>query len=238
MKYVLECIKYTEEQWAICCDLKVVALLMGLQLGYIKHMCFLCLWDSRDNSSHYVRQQWPTRNSYKIGEANIKTTPLVKCDKIILPPLHIKLGLMKSFVKTLDSKNNGYQYLHQKFPSLSKDKLRAGVFNGPHIREVMKDENFDVTLNDIEMEAWLSFKTVVGNFLGNTKSPNYVDYINNLLHSYHRMGCRMSLKLHFLHSHLDFFPDNLGDVSDEHGERFHQNIATMEQRYRVDGMNQ
>ena len=32
----------------------------------------------------------------------------------------------------------------------------------------------------------------------------------------------MSLKIHFLHSHLDFFPENLGDVSDEHGERFHQ----------------
>ncbi|UYV73934.1 hypothetical protein LAZ67_11001501 [Cordylochernes scorpioides] len=26
----------------------------------------------------------------------------------------------------------------------------------------------------------------------------------------------MSLKIHFLHSHLDFFPDNLGAVSDEH----------------------
>ena len=46
------------------------------------------------------------------------------------------------------------------------------------------------------------------------------------------MGCNMSLKLHFLHSHLYFFPENLGDVSDEHGERFHQDIATMENRYK------
>ena len=38
-------------------------------------------------------------------------------------------------------------------------------------------------------------------------------------------------KLHILHSHLDFFPPNLGDVSDEHGERFHQDISTMETRY-------
>jgi hypothetical protein len=28
----------------------------------------------------------------------------------------------------------------------------------------------------------------------------------------------MSLKVHFLDSHLDFFPENLGAVSDEHGE--------------------
>jgi hypothetical protein len=41
----------------------------------------------------------------------------------------------------------------------------------------------------------------------------------------------MSLKIHFLHSHLEFFPDNLGAVSDEHGERFHQDIASMEKRY-------
>jgi hypothetical protein len=35
----------------------------------------------------------------------------------------------------------------------------------------------------------------------------------------------LSLKVHFLHSHLDFFPQNLGAVSDEQGERFHQNIS-------------
>jgi hypothetical protein len=41
----------------------------------------------------------------------------------------------------------------------------------------------------------------------------------------------MSLKVHFLGSHLEFFPENLGAVSDEHGERFHQDIYNMEKRY-------
>jgi hypothetical protein len=41
----------------------------------------------------------------------------------------------------------------------------------------------------------------------------------------------MSIKVHFLHSHLDFFRDNLGAVSEEHGERFHQDIQMMEKRY-------
>jgi len=45
------------------------------------------------------------------------------------------------------------------------------------------------------------------------------------------MKCNMSLKIHFLHSHLDFFPANLGAVSDKQGERFHQDISTMEKRY-------
>jgi len=41
----------------------------------------------------------------------------------------------------------------------------------------------------------------------------------------------MSLKIHFLHSHLDFFLENCGAVSDEHGERFDQHISSMEKRY-------
>jgi hypothetical protein len=46
------------------------------------------------------------------------------------------------------------------------------------------------------------------------------------------MGCNMTLKIHFLESHLDFFPQNLSEVSDEHGERFHQDIIVMEKRYK------
>jgi hypothetical protein len=41
----------------------------------------------------------------------------------------------------------------------------------------------------------------------------------------------MSPKINFLHTHLDFFPENCGAVSDEHGERFHQVISSMEERY-------
>jgi len=41
----------------------------------------------------------------------------------------------------------------------------------------------------------------------------------------------MILKIHFLESHLNFFPKNLGEVSDEHGERFHQDILAMVKQY-------
>ena len=41
----------------------------------------------------------------------------------------------------------------------------------------------------------------------------------------------MSLKIHFLHLHLDFFPENCGEVSNEHGECFHQHLSSMEKRY-------
>jgi hypothetical protein len=37
----------------------------------------------------------------------------------------------------------------------------------------------------------------------------------------------MSVKTHFLNSHLDFFPENCGSVRDERGERFHHDTAAM-----------
>ena len=36
--------------------------------------------------------------------------------------------------------------------------------------------------------------------------------------------------MHFLFSHLDRFPENLGDLSEEQEERFHQDIRTMEEQ--------
>jgi hypothetical protein len=68
-------------------------------------------------------------------------------------------------------------------------------------------------------------------FLGNHKAENYHEVVSDLLTAYKAMGCNMSLKVHFLGSHLDFVPDNLGAISDEHGERFHQDIYNMEKRY-------
>ena len=41
----------------------------------------------------------------------------------------------------------------------------------------------------------------------------------------------MSIKLHFLHSHLEHFPENLGDYSEEQGERSHQDINEIERHY-------
>ena len=38
----------------------------------------------------------------------------------------------------------------------------------------------------------------------------------------------MSIKVHFLHSYLDRFPGNLGALSDEQGERFHQDVKETE----------
>ncbi|UYV81453.1 hypothetical protein LAZ67_20001237 [Cordylochernes scorpioides] len=118
----------------------------------------------------------------------------------------------------MDRNVSGFAYLKQKCSSISDAKIKEGIFVGPQIREFLQDRNFQNSLNEVEAAAWNSFRNVCKNFLGSVKVENYRDIVNDLLLSYKALGCNMSLKIHFLHSHLDFFPDNLGAVSDEHGE--------------------
>ena len=231
IKLVLEKLDYNTHKWLICVDLKMVNFLLGQQSGYTKYPCFLCLWDSRARTQHWRKKNWQERTSLQVGTANVINEPLVPRDRIVFPPLHIKLGLMKQFVKALNKEGNCFKYICSQFPGLSNEKLKAGIFDGPQIRMLMKDSDFTSHMNSNELTAWNSFKDVVKNFLGNHKAPNYRELVRKMLSAFGKLGANMSIKVHFLFSHLDRFPDNLGDYSEEQGERFHQDIKTMEERY-------
>jgi hypothetical protein len=109
--------------------------------------------------------------------------------------------------------------------------LKEGIFIGPQIRDLIKDEYFDKLIQGIKKVAWDSFKFVIKGFVGNRRAHNYEEAVNNILQSHQKLGCNMSLKIHFLHSHLDFSPENCGAVRDEHGECFHQDGSSMQKRY-------
>ena len=94
-------------------------------------------------------------------------------DKVLLPPLHIKLGLMKPYVKSLDQSGECFKYICQKFSFRSHEKIKAGVFDRPNIRHLLKDKGFIETMSSVEKNGWIAFSQVVNNFLGNTKSPEY-----------------------------------------------------------------
>ena len=138
---------------------------------------------------------------------------------------------MKKFVKALHKNGAAFQQVSTVFPGLSAAKLKEGIFVGPQIREVLKDTDFEKLLNLKELRAWEAVKSVCTGFLGNTREPDYQACIEKLLKFYEDTGCRMSLKIHFLHSHPNFFPPNLGAVSDKHGERFHKDLTKMESNY-------
>ena len=51
---------------------------------------------------------------------NIQHNPLVNPDKVLVPPLHIKLGLMKNSVNAMAKHHlNGFEFLCKQFPKLS-----------------------------------------------------------------------------------------------------------------------
>jgi len=111
IEMVLNKIEYGKHNWLICRDLKILSMILGQQSGFTKFPCFLCLWDSRDRESHYVKTDWPARQIFEPGKKNIINKPLVEPSKVLLPPLHIKLGLMKQFVKALNKKGECFDVL-------------------------------------------------------------------------------------------------------------------------------
>ena len=209
----------------------MVNFLLGQQSGYTKYPCFICKWDSRDRAQHYVKKEWPAREQLVPGASNIINEPLVDREKILFPPLHIKLGLMKQFTRALDKDGRCFNYLWRAFPGVTIEKLKAGIFDGPQIRQLIKDTEFENSMNTLECAAWRSFVQVVNNFLGNKKAANHATFINSMIKNFQNLGCLMSIKMHFLFSHMEKFPENLGAVSDEQGERFHQDMRQMEERY-------
>jgi len=72
------------------------------------------------------------------------------------------------------------------------------------------------------------------NFLGNIRAENYKELTEDMSLP-HKLGCNMSLKIHILRSHLDFFSDNCGMFSDEHGELFIRKLQRWRNNIRENG---
>ena len=106
---------------------KVISLLLGQQGGYTKYPCFMCLWDSRSDARHFVQKIWPTRDELAIGEHNVIKVQLVERKNVLLPPLRIKFGLMKNFVKALPKDSAGFLYLVKNFLPFQMQRLTVFV---------------------------------------------------------------------------------------------------------------
>jgi hypothetical protein len=109
--------------------------------------------------------------------------------------------------------------------------MKEEIFDGPQIKQLLEDHDFSTKLNATERRAWEASESVCRNILGNKEVDNYSGILQELISSHSAMGCNMSLKLRFLHSHLDTFPENMEALSDKHRERFHRGISQMEKKY-------
>lgn len=126
---------------------------------------------------------------------------------------------MKSCVKAMDKSSPGFMYLTSKPQSLRDAKIKKGVFAGPKIQRLLKDENFELALYWEEKTAWEASNLVAKGFLENREDEKYEGLVGNLNRAYKNIRCNLSLKkINFLDSNVDFSLANCGSVSDEHGE--------------------
>jgi hypothetical protein len=102
---------------------------------------------------------------------------------------------------------------------ISDSTVKEEIFIVPQIQDLMKDTNLDAQCSVGEKAAWEAFKLVVNIFLGKHKAPNYKTHVENMHKTFRNTECNMSLKLHFLHSHLVPPPHNPTATCDEHTKR-------------------
>ncbi|CAH0552110.1 unnamed protein product [Brassicogethes aeneus] len=154
---------------------------------------------------------------------------------ILLPPLHIKLGIVKKFIEVaVKDDDEVFDCLKTIFPKLSNDKIKHGVLNGPDIRKLTANDRFTKILKNDHRNAWDALKAVIEGVLGKNRvqRDEVKKLVGQMLYYFPKINVSMTLKLHFLYFHLDEFLEQLPTESDEQGERFHQVTMPMEKRYR------
>ena len=136
VKSLLIALKCDQFNWQVIGDFRMVAFLVVLQDGFTRFPRYLCHWDSGNTIANYHRRIWPKRTEYSVGYSNIKWDPLIDSTKILLPPLHINLGLIKQFVKALDKNSYAFKHLQNIFIKISEANIEAGIFVGPQMRKI------------------------------------------------------------------------------------------------------
>ena len=126
---------------------------VSLATRWLHKISFLCLRDSKARTEHWIKKDWPVRSELIPGSLNVLAPPLVERSKIVFPPLHIKLGIMKQFVQALEKDGDCFKYICMKYSGLTIEKLKATIFDGPQIRKLMNDANFCNFMNSAELSA-------------------------------------------------------------------------------------
>ena len=102
---------------------------------------------------YFVGREWQVRDSLEPGKLNVINQALISVEKILLSLLHIKLGLMKQFVKALDPACAAFQHIRQMFPSLPDAKVSGGIFVGPQIKVMLANMDLEDKMSAVEKRA-------------------------------------------------------------------------------------
>ena len=76
--------------------------------------------------THYLKRELPQWTEFSLGKNNFKWEPLLDPRKVLFPPLHSKLGLMKPFVRALHKESLPFKHPKDFFPKMSATKVEPG----------------------------------------------------------------------------------------------------------------
>ena len=86
------------------------------------------------------------RSTFLLGEYNVKQNLLVDMNKMSLSLLHMKLCLMKDFVKAMNANDNAFQHLSTMYSSLLASKISKYIFIRPQLLDMLKNTKFEEPL--------------------------------------------------------------------------------------------
>lgn len=128
----------------------------------------------------YQRQDWPHQPKFTVGRYSVLCEPLVDPQKVLVPPLDIKLGLNFSQLKKSSRQPFFLSYLRVK---------DSRCLHQP--TEILEGKEVPKKLTREEKVAWNSFVTIVCTFLGNREAKYCVEPVETLGKNNGTMGCRI-----------------------------------------------
>lgn len=83
---------------------------------------YLSVWDSRDTKAHITIISIGQKGRFCLSKHNVKFNPLIIPEKVLLPPLHIKLSLIKQFVNIHNKESAASDTFRTSSPSYPRQR--------------------------------------------------------------------------------------------------------------------
>lgn len=124
LEKLLDTIKYEEHNWKLCCDLKVVKILAGMKGGNPNHGCFKCDWNRNDPVKDQYTGEWTGTNP------DIKPDIKINMNNVLIPPLHLKLGIVQKFLNLVLKQNDEtFRFLKEgMFKRRTDTRIKSGIY--------------------------------------------------------------------------------------------------------------
>ena len=91
-------------------------------------------------------------------------------------------------------------------------------------------------MKSVEQDSWVCLKNVTEKFLVNYRDSNYATIVEKRFQNFQKISSNVSLKIRFLHSHLDYFPEILSKMSKGQNEKSQKDMECMENAINDTGM--